>query len=205
MVTLIRMIEPAVLPAFPAPLRRLNEPAAWRIEGDDALVLSAGPRTDLFTDPGGPGRHGNAPALLGRLDGDFTLSARITADLTATYDAGVLLLYADEDRWAKLCLELSPQGRPTIVSVVTRGVSDDCNSIPVDGGDVRLRISRLGPAYAFHAAVGSDFWHLIRYFALDGEPEVGFLAQSPTGSGCTVRFGEITYTPKRLADIRSGE
>jgi len=199
------MPEPAVLPAFPAPLRHLNEPAAWRIEGDDTLVLSAGPRTDLFTDPGGQGRYANAPALLGRLDGDFTLSARITAEPAATYDAGVLLLYAGEDTWAKLCLELSPQGRPTIVAVVTRGVSDDCNSIPVDGADVRLRIARLGPAYAFHAAVGSDFWHLIRYFALDGEPEVGFLAQSPTGPGLTVRFSEITYTPKRLPDIRGGE
>src|SRR5690606_12379638 len=146
------MPEPAVLPAFPAPLRHLNEPAAWRIEGDDTLVLSAGPRTDLFTDPGGQGRYANAHALLGRLDGDFTLSARITAEPAATYDAGVLLLYAGEDTWAKLCLELSPQGRPTIVSVVTRGVSDDCNSIPVDGADVRLRIARLGPAYAFHAA-----------------------------------------------------
>ena len=75
----------------------------------------------------------------------------------------------------------------------------------MDGADVRLRIARLGPAYAFHAAVGSDFWHLIRYFALDGEPEVGFLAQSPTGPGLTVRFSEITYTPKRLPDIRGGE
>lgn len=199
------MTDRIELPAFPAPLRRLHEPAAWQIDGDDALTLTAGPKTDLFSDPGGPDRNNNAPALLGRLHGDFTLSARIRADLAATYDAAVLLLYADGDNWAKFCVELSPQGRPTIVSVVTRGVSDDCNSIPVDGGDVRLRISRLGPAYAFHAAVGSDFWHLIRYFALDGEPEVGFLAQSPTGSGCTVRFGEITYTPKRLADIRSGE
>src|SRR5690606_15794879 len=170
------------LPAFPAPLRTLNEPVAWRVEGDDAITLTAGPRTDLFTDPGGPDRFANAPALLGRLDGDFTLAARIEADLSSTYDAGVLLLYAGKDTWAKFCLELSPQGRPTIVTVVNRGVSDDCNSLSLDGAeDVRLRVSRLGGAYAFHAAVDGDFWHLIRYFALDGEPEVGFLAQSPTG------------------------
>lgn len=199
------MTDPIVLPAFPAPLRRLHEPAAWRIEGDDALTLSAGPNTDLFSDPGGPDRNNNAPALLGRLEGDFTLSARITTELKSTYDAGVLLLYAGEESWAKFCLELSPQGRPTIVSVVTRGVSDDCNSIPAEGDDIRLRISRVGSAFAFHVAIDSDFWHLIRYFALDGDPEIGFLAQSPTGPGCTVTFSEITHTPKRLSDIRNGE
>jgi regulation of enolase protein 1 (concanavalin A-like superfamily) len=199
------MTEPVVLPAFPAPLRLLNRPADWRIEADDALTVSAGPGTDLFTDPGGPGRYANAPALIGRLDGDFTLSARITADLAATYDAGVLLLYAGEDTWAKFCLELSPQGRPTIVTVVNRGVSDDCNSVPAEGDEVRLRVSRLGTAFAFHVAFGANFWHLVRYFALDGDPEIGFLAQSPTGTGCTVRFDEIAYSPKRLSDLRNGE
>lgn len=193
------------LPAFPAPLRVLNEPVAWHVTGDDAISLTAGPRTDLFTDPGGPDRFANAPALVGRLDGDFMLAARIEASLSSTYDAGVLLVYAGEDAWAKFCLELSPQGRPTIVTVVNRGVSDDCNSLSLDGAkDVRLRVSRLGGAYAFHAAVDGDFWHLIRYFALDGEPEIGFLAQSPTGDGLTVRFADIRYAAGRPADLRDG-
>jgi regulation of enolase protein 1 (concanavalin A-like superfamily) len=203
------MTEPIGLPAFPTPLRWLNQPVDWRTEDPDLLAVTAGPRTDLFTDPGGDGRHANAPALVGRLAGDFTLSARIRVDLASTYDAGVLVLHAGEDAWAKLCLELSPQGRPTIVSVVTRGLSDDCNAFPVDrpavaGGDVRLRIARVGRAYAFHAAVGDDFWHLIRYFALDGEPAAGFLAQSPTGDGCAVRFEEIRYAAATLTDVRNG-
>jgi regulation of enolase protein 1 (concanavalin A-like superfamily) len=198
------MEEPITLPAFPAPLRWLNQPVAWRADGPDGLAITAGPGTDLFTDPGGSSRRANAPALVGRLDGDFTVSARIRVELAGTYDAGVLLLYAGEESWAKLCLELSPQGRPTIVSVVTRGLSDDCNSFRVDGGDVRLRIARVGPAYAFHAAVGDDFWHLIRYFALDGDPAVGFLAQAPTGDGCAVRFEEIRYAGTPPADLRNG-
>lgn len=194
------------LPAFPAPLRWLNQPGQWHADGDDALVITAGPRTDLFSDPGEPNRYANAPALVGRLDGDFTLSARIRVDLRSTFDAGVLLLYADDERWAKLCLELSPQGVPTIVSVVTRGgVSDDCNSLPMTGDDVRLRVSRVGPAFAFHAAAGAGPWSLIRYFALDGDPEAGFLAQSPTGPGATVRFEDIRHTPTRLSDLRNGE
>ncbi|MET9069062.1 DUF1349 domain-containing protein [Streptosporangium sandarakinum] len=198
------MTEPAVLPAFPAPMRWLHEPVAYEVAGEDALSITAGPKTDLFCDPGGPDRFDNAPALVGRLDGDFTLSARVRLDLLSTYDAGVMLLYASPDHWAKFCLELSPQGRPTVVTVVNRGVSDDCNAFTVEGDDVRLRISRIGSAYAFHVAAGSDFWQLIRYFALDGDPEVGFHAQSPTGEGCTVRFEDIRHSAERLADLRSG-
>jgi hypothetical protein len=36
---------------------------------------------------------------------DFQLSARVTAGFTATFDAGVLLLWLDERRWGKLCFE----------------------------------------------------------------------------------------------------
>jgi regulation of enolase protein 1 (concanavalin A-like superfamily) len=93
-----------------------------------------------------------------------------------------------------------------VVSVVTRGVSDDCNSFVVDGDVVRLRVARLGQAFAFHASTDARTWRLVRYFALEqgAEPRVGFLAQSPRGDGCSVRFEEIAFRPGRLGDIRSG-
>ncbi|WP_049581062.1 DUF1349 domain-containing protein [Streptomyces sp. SBT349] len=198
------MAEQVILPAFPAPLRRLGARAAPTVEGEDALTLTAGPGTDLFADPGGPDRFANAPALVSRLPGDLTLSARVTLDLAATYDAGVLLVHAGDDAWAKLCVELSPQRRPTIVSVVTRGVSDDANGFTVESGDVWLRVARIGAAYAFHASTDGRFWHLVRYFALDPGAEIGFLAQSPTGPGATVRFTGITVTRRTLTDLRGG-
>jgi hypothetical protein len=185
-------------------MRWLHQPAAWEIVSGDTLVLTASGRTDLFSDPDGQDHFANAPALLGRIDGDFVVSSRVRLMPAAQYDAGVLLLYSHERSWAKLCLEQSPQGELTIVSVVTRGLSDDCNSIPADGEHTRLRISRRGSAYAFHAATANGFWHLIRYFALEGDPEVGFLVQSPQGESCTARFEEIQYSPRRLPELRDG-
>jgi hypothetical protein len=46
----------------------------------------------------------------------------------------------------------------------------------------------------------------VRHFALEpgAEPRVGFLAQSPRGDGCSVRFEEISFRLRRLEDIRSG-
>jgi regulation of enolase protein 1 (concanavalin A-like superfamily) len=189
----------------PSPLAWEPEPVEWRAD-QGSLAVETGPETDLFVNPGDGRETLNAPRLLGRVEGDFMLSARVSVAFRSTFDAGVLLLWSSARSWAKLCFELSPQGEPMVVSVVTRGASDDCNSFVVDDGDVRLRIARLGSAYAFHASTDGAVWRLVRHFALepDVEPRVGFLAQSPLGAGCSVRFDQISFTPDRLDDLRSG-
>ena len=201
------MDEALVVPGLPLELRRLGEPAARSAVGERSLTLSAGPRTDWFVPPDGSGPPVmNAPALVGDTSGDYVLAALVAVDFAATYDAGVLALHADDRLWAKLCFERSPEGTPMVVSVVTRDVSDDCNSFAVDGRQVWLRIARRGPAFAFHASFDGRAWELIRQFALGAaaNPAVGFLAQSPTGDGCTATFEEISFLAERLEDIRSG-
>jgi regulation of enolase protein 1 (concanavalin A-like superfamily) len=93
-----------------------------------------------------------------------------------------------------------------VVSVVTRGASDDCNSTVVDGDSIWLRVARLGPAFAFHAATDGARWQLVRQFALAAgdSPAIGFLSQSPRGTGCRASFGEISFETRRLHDLRDG-
>jgi regulation of enolase protein 1 (concanavalin A-like superfamily) len=188
---------------LPFPARWLRDPISTS-ETEDTLTVAAGPHTDLFVSPVGNAPVLNAPALVGRVDGDFTLSARVRVPFAASYDAGVLLLYGDEGRWAKLCFELSPQREPMVVSVVTRGVSDDANGVVVDGGTVWLRVARVGGAYAFHSSVDGAWWSFARHFALDGDVEVGLAAQSPTGEGCAVTFADVRFEQRTLADLRDG-
>jgi uncharacterized protein len=179
----------------------------WHIGDRGPLSIAAPARTDLFVDPGSGAVVLSAPRLLARPPaGDFQLSARVTAGLAATFDAGVLLVYAHDGAWAKLCLERSPRGEAMVVSVVTRGVSDDAGAFAVDGPQAWLRVSRLGPAFAFHASTDGIDWRFVRHFALEpgGDVEVGFLAQSPTGSGCTAVFDSIVFRPERLPDLHSG-
>jgi regulation of enolase protein 1 (concanavalin A-like superfamily) len=194
------------LPSIPAPLRWGLSPVSWKIGSDGALAITAGPRTDMFVSPAGDEATLNAPRLLFAPQGDFMLSARVTVEFGATYDAGVLLLYAGERSWAKLCFEYSPQRQPMIVSVVTQGFSDDANAYVVDGNQTFVRIARLGRAFAFHASADGASWQLIRHFTLEPSEslEAGFVSQSPTGEGCTATFANIVYTPGRLADLRSG-
>jgi regulation of enolase protein 1 (concanavalin A-like superfamily) len=174
--------------------------------GATYLRVEAGRLTDLFVDPGGDSVRLNAPRLVGTPpEGDYQFSARVAVEFKATFDAGVLLVWADESRWAKLCFERSPGRAPMIVSVVTRRASDDANGFIVTGRSVWLRVSRLGRAYAFHASTDGGSWSLVRHFDLGAEAtQIGFVSQSPTGEGCAVTFDEIRFVRERLPDLRNG-
>ncbi len=198
-------MEPGSLLGLPFPLTWLREPDRWAIDAG-ALTIQAGPRTDWFIDPAGGGEPMlNAPTLVGAVTGDFILQARVSVEFGATFDAGVLMLHANDRCWAKLCFELSPQGLPMVVSVVTRGHSDDCNSRTVDGAELWLRVARLGAAFAFHSSSDGQLWELVRYFGLpEASVSLGFEAQSPLGEGCIATFANIGFTPSRLTDLRNG-
>lgn len=196
------------LSALPAPPVLLVPAESLETDGKNSLRLAAPAQTDWFFDPGGAVYKHDAPvALFLPPAQDFVLRARVTVEFRSTFDAGVLFVYGDETHWAKLCFEYSPQGQPMVVSVVTREVSDDCNSVTISGNRVYLRMHRQGRAWAFHFSPDGAFWHFVRYFNLGVQENVrvGFSAQAPTGQGCRVEFGEIEYQARTLADLRSGE
>jgi regulation of enolase protein 1 (concanavalin A-like superfamily) len=201
-------VEEFELTGIPARLGWLNKPVDWRLEPDGSLAIEAGPESDWFADPALETDKDDAPAaLFTTADEDFILSARVTVPFASTFDAGVIQLRASDSLWGKLCFEYSPQGQAMIVSVVTRGRSDDCNSTVINGNQVYLRVARLGQNFAFHYSENGRSWSMVRYFTLGpvAELQAGFSSQSPTGQGCRSLFSEISYQPLRLDDIRNGQ
>ena len=197
------------------PFRLTASPlGAWRRDEQiGGVVATAAAHTDLYLNPAGPDSTDaasmlNAATLLGvPPPGDFQFSARITVDFRSQYDAGVLLTWIDEQHWSKLCFEVSPAGHPMVVSVVTRGVSDDANAFVVPARTVWLRVSRIDHVWAYHASTDGSTWEMVRVFRLADSASghrIGFEAQSPTGDGCTATFSDIRYAAQRLADFRDG-
>ncbi len=196
------------LPSIPRRLQWRNRPLDWDAGDGTRLTITAPKLTDLFIDPSGSGVTDNlTAAMFVPPDPSFLFSARVAVDFASTFDAGVLLLMERDDLWAKLCFEYSPQKEPTVVSVVTHEVSDDCNSVVIKGKEVLLRIAHTPEATAFHYSQDGRFWHMVRYFSLGrlSYPKVGLASQSPTGEKCTATFTEITYRPGALKDRRNGE
>lgn len=188
------------------PLHWLSHEGAGEV-GEGVVTLIAPAGTDWTNDAlGAPPQHA-APALVFDAPAELALSARVRVPTPrTTFDAGALVLWADERHWAKLCFEQSPQGRAMVVSTVTNEYTDDCNSWDVDDDSVHLRVVRTGPGWAFHASRDGQVWEFVRLFRLftDLPVSVGFLAQAPLGESCTAVFDRITLSGVAPVDLRDG-
>ena len=202
------MNDSFTLASVPEILTWTNQPAESTSDTQGQLSITTGAQTDWFRDPAGKHVKDDAPiALFVPTDSTFSLQAKVTVEFAATYDAGTLFVYVHDALWAKLCFEYSPQGQPMVVSVVTRSVSDDCNSVSIGDRSVYLRLYRQSDVLAFHYSLDGQYWHFVRHFSLGSVEQLraGFSTQSPTGQGCRAVFSEIRYTPGALSDLRNGE
>lgn len=190
--------QPAIkLAVLPAPFEIRNPPAGVTIAGPDRMSVRAGKNTNWFASPWDLKNWDNVPTLLFRPDENFTLSAKIALSPVSLWDSGALVLFADKDHWAKLCLEMpEPNGPLSVVSVVTNDVSDDGYSIQAKGDALYMRVSKSGPGLSFYASEDGQNWKLIRAFRFRATAPVqaGFLAQSPVGAGISVEFSDIRYS-----------
>jgi len=194
------------LSAIPYPMHWDVAAASFEVRGDDAFTIGAPPRSDLFHAPDGSRSVENAPRLLFPVSVPCILSARVSVDFQDTFDAGALLVRRNDRTWAKLCLERVPDGRATVVSVVTHGRSDDCTSHVVESDGTWLRIALLEASVAFHVSEDGERWSLVRHFALDPglATRIGFSCQAPLGEGCHAHFDGVHYDAALLSEIRSG-
>jgi uncharacterized protein len=176
-------------------------------EGND-VVIEAGSNTDWFFDPRGTARLQNVPSVTMSIDKPaFALQAKVAVDFGSRFDGGTIFVQAREDAWAKIAFEYSPRHIPTIVSVVTRGVSDDCDGPSFQAEAVYLRLSAQDGAFALHFSDTGKDWRFLRWFSLahgTGPLTVGLSAQSPLGNGCRVHFSEIRLSHEPIADLRDG-
>ncbi len=188
---------------IPYTLEVVNEPVACLADGNN-LSLSAKGKTNLFNNPNGITRVQNAPMVLFSPKGDFTLSAKVTADLKSIYDVAALVVFQDADTWAKFCYEYSVDKLPTMVSVVTRTYSDDCNSVTA-GEFAYMSVVKKGEEFSFFYSTDNVNWKLIRHFRLQltGTLKAGFATHGSRGDGVSARFSDIKFLDKALENMRN--
>ena len=180
---------------------------------DGVLTVYAPAQTDYFNSPvkeNGffPNPVANASLYYTELTGDFVFKTKVALEFKNFYDAAALLVYENENVWAKLALENSdlPCRKPAVVSVVTNRISDDCNGPVMDTNTVWFQISRVDDCFAFHYSVDGVEYNMVRVFTLPvGQTvKVGFEAQAPMGEGGNRYYSEISIENKRVENIRAG-
>lgn len=188
-----------VLVGFPLSFQWRNHPADWNVrEGN--LSIRSGEKTDWYIAPTDGKKAANSPMLLFPAPPEFWFSAKVTVGFKSMFDAGALVVYADEDNWVKFAFENSVAKSPSIVSVVTRGLSDDCTGAAIGGNAVYLKVAKSSQAIFLYFSEDGKNWKLTRALNLGQKTPLrfGFSGQSPTGSGSTVTFSEIHYKPEAL-------
>jgi hypothetical protein len=186
-----------VLNGVPGPLTWQHPPAQWKIENGNTLSITADKQTDWYDSAMYEAPRDNSARLLFKPTENFALSAKVDVDFKSQWDSGVLVLYVNDTVWAKLCFEMTLEKHPSIVSVVTRGLSDDSISIPIQGSSVYLKVAKTGHTIYFFASEDGKSWSIIRIFSLGDKQDlrVGFSSQAPVGDLCTTTFTEIDYRP----------
>jgi regulation of enolase protein 1 (concanavalin A-like superfamily) len=183
----------------------LNEPEEW-LFNDTGLIIKAKAGTDFFR-PYGETYYDSACFLYREITGDFTVATDVKAELFNFGDAAALSMRADETRWAKLCIEQSPIGEVSLVSVVTNPWSDDSNNELISSAECHLRLTRKGNLFGMHYSLDGTKWRFVRAFGFE-LPEnimVGIHVQAPSTSGCRALYRFFIYTAQPVENFRSGD
>ena len=194
------------LSSLPRALFWENTPVRFAT-GVSYFTIVAGAKTDMFRDPNVAYNTDNAPKLLFMADSNFVLTAAIHHAFASKWDGGAIVLKADSLNWIKFCFEKDYTGNRRVVSVVTKGISDDCNSVSVSGNTVYYKIAKAGNVITLYYSLDGNSFFLVRHLTFDSDLplRLGFLAQSPTGEQCVVTFSHIHYSAKKISDPYKGE
>jgi regulation of enolase protein 1 (concanavalin A-like superfamily) len=198
--------KPGNISTIPHQLFWENKPLSYSIVSND-LTIVAGQKTDMFRDPNVTYNTDNAPKLLFKADEDFVLTASIEHSFANKWDGGAMIIKSDSLNWVKFCFEKDYTGARRVVSVVTKNISDDCNSVEINSNKVFYKIAKAGNVVTLYYSTEGTKWFLVRHLQFDAKPgfNVGFLAQSPTGTQCEVKFLNIKYEKRKIRDPYTGE
>jgi uncharacterized protein len=187
-----------------SPLTVVNSPIDAHSNPDGSLFIKAPGKTNLFNYPASAWIDHSAPMALFEPKGDFIFTARVSATFKNVYDVCALVIYENERSWAKLCFENSADKEATVVSVVTRGSSDDCNSSVISEPYVYMAICRKGAEYSFHYSMDGKTWKLVRHFSLDTKSpiQLGFAVHAYCDEPVSGIFSEITYSESAPGNMR---
>lgn len=185
----------------------LNQPKNHVISKGELHIEAEG-NTDFFIDPENKKATASAPFLYKEIKGDFVATTLVQPDFKDQWNASALFMMIDKAHWIKFAFENSDATGKSIVSVVTREVSDDANGVILNDTDqVWLKMIRKGHLYALHWSLDGIKYNMCRLAAMPKAEKVkiGMEAQSPVGETAHHKFLYFNLESKTVKDLRKGE
>ncbi len=152
----------------------------------------------------GSGRN-NGHAFLTHLWADFSMTVVTEFYFENSLDQIGVLIYIDENNWAKASLAYQDEAFGLLGSVVTNGGYSDWAGMPYPldlSGRLHYRVSRRSGDFLFEQSPDGRTWQQMRVFHMMGDltiAKVGIYACSPGPSSFKARFSNITVGPSGWA------
>ncbi|MCC8180409.1 MAG: DUF1349 domain-containing protein [Planctomycetes bacterium] len=177
----------------------LNPPEQVELN-EDGLELVTLPETDFWQRTHYGFKRASGHAFLTRLWDDFTFTFSTEFFYEALFDQCGLMLYIDDENWAKASIEFEDEAQGQLGSVVTNdGWSDWAVApIPTEVNRMYYRISRRASDFRIDCSTEGDVFRQMRIFHMTGDltkARVGVYACSPSDSSFTARFSQLTVAP----------
>ncbi|WP_435623587.1 DUF1349 domain-containing protein [Flagellimonas sp.] len=185
----------------------LNKPLSFEVE-DGVLKVVAEKGTDFFNNPEDKSKTLSAPLLFQAIEGDFIAKARVQPDFTSLWNAVALMVHIDNDNWIKFAFENSDATGRSIVSVVTKNLSDDANGVVLkDEDSIWLKIVRKDNIYSMLWSKNGKDFKMARLTTMKSADSVkiGIEFQSPVGDSAKHQVDYFEIEKTTVQDLRKGE
>lgn len=190
-----------------ADLKWMNEPKSFTSSnGSLKVVVEKG--TDFFNNPEDKTITSTAPLLFKQIGGDFVATALLKPDFSSMWNAAALMVYIDNNNWIKFAFENSDATGPSIVSVVTKEVSDDANGVVLnDQNQVWLRLIRKENIYSMLWSLDGKVYKMARLTSLPAvdSVKIGIEFQCPVGPSASHEIAYFGIEERTVKDLRKGE
>jgi regulation of enolase protein 1 (concanavalin A-like superfamily) len=188
-------------------LNWLHEPATFSVT-DQVLTVAVAEGTDFFNNPEDSSVTATAPLLYKEISGDFVATSLVRPDFSSMWNAVCMMVHIDSLNWIKFAFENSDATGPSIVSVVTKQISDDANgAILNDQKEIWLKLVRKSNNYSMLWSLDGKDYKMARLTSLPPTPavKIGVEAQCPVGPSARHEILYFNIEKKTVKDLRTGE
>ena len=177
----------------------INEPKEYEVDGD-VLRVKTEPVTDFWQRTYYDFRHDNAHAFVRPFEEkEFSFFVKTKFEANKLFDQCGIVIYEDEDNWAKASCEYEKPGLSNLGSVVTNLGYSDWSAHPVSDENHTLwyRVSRRGQDFEFRTSfdgVNYDFMRIFHMHRPIGAVHLGIYCCTPLINSINCEFSEMKLT-----------
>lgn len=177
----------------------INEPMSYELK-KDKITFQVLPKTDFWQVTHYGFSRTDGHCLVAEIDDDSCFVVRVKMNYMSEFDQCGIMVYLDENNFAKLCVENQLKAKNKLGSVVCKSKRSDWATQPFGKEDsIFFRVSKRGINYLFESSLDGKHFEQMRLFDMLGSEKVsiGVFGASPLGEGFEAVFSDFGFSPNK--------